>query len=101
MTQHGSWWYGLSPCPVQPAQGVGWAYMDDRSTAAKSKSHDEAEEEFEIILKYTEEFDRASGLVENMSKRQKWTRAGKERVEHLGINAAPANPSQAVVLCDG
>jgi len=36
-----------------------------------------------------------------MSKRQKWTRAGKERVEHLGINAAPADPSQPVVLRDG
>jgi len=33
--------------PWQPAQGVGWAFMDDRSTAAKSKSHDEAEMEFE------------------------------------------------------
>ena len=48
------------------------------------KSHDEAEEDFENILKFSEEFDRASRLVENMSKRQKWTGAGKERVENLG-----------------
>ena len=67
--------------PWQPAQGVGWAFMDDRSTAAKSKSDDEAEKEFENILKYTEEFDRASGLVERAS-----VRSGpelEERVEHL------------------
>ena len=41
------------------------------------------------------------GLGENMGKRQKWTRAGKERVEHLGITAPPADPSQPVVLRDG
>ena len=79
--------------PWQPAQGGSWALMDDRSTAAKAKSPDEAEK-----VKYPEEFDRASGLVENMSKRQKWTIAGKERVEQLGVNAAPADTSQPVVL---
>ena len=78
----------------QPVQGDSWAFMDDRSTAAKAKQHDEAEKEFENILKYTEEFDQASGLAENMGKRQKSTKNGRERVEHLGINAAPADPSQ-------
>ena len=35
----------------QPAQGESWAFMDDRSIAAKAKQHDEAEKEFENILK--------------------------------------------------
>ena len=52
-----AWSQSLSP---QPAQGASWAFMDDRSTAAKSRSHDEAEIVFENILKCMEESDGAS-----------------------------------------
>ena len=67
-----------------------WLFLDDRSVAARPPN---AVQAVQRALNYTQAFDAAAGLQENISKHQLWTRQEPKLVEHLGLLVIPTDPS--------
>ena len=80
--------------PWRPEPALGWAFMEDRSLGAKGER---ASEDLLASLAATQAFDNDVGFVESASKRQEWDAQGMQRVEHLGLTAVPADPSQPIL----
>jgi hypothetical protein len=72
--------------------------MDDRSIKAQKPN---AEAKLDAALQATLTYDTAIGYVENAKKRQRWSRRGNERIEHLGVTCVPSQASEAILTRGG
>ena len=79
-------------CPL----ALHWLYMDDRTLATHEQGAD-AGQQLDTALEYTTRFDKAVGVEENASKRQRWGPGQIARIEHLGLSVCPAAPSKAIM----
>eukprot|EP00959_Pyramimonas_sp_CCMP1952_P067798 1414892-Pyramimonas_sp.AAC.1 len=69
--------------------------MDDRSLVCKS------DQQLIDDITTTDRFDAETGAVENRSKRQEWRRGEFRRIEHIGVEAAPDDPTASVTPAGG
>ena len=69
--------------------------MDDRSLVASSQATLDAD------IATTDVFDDKTGSEENVGKRQLWRRGDKKKIEHLGIEATPDDPTVPILPAAG
>ena len=79
--------------PWKPPRASPWAFMDDQSLNARGAS---SSTDLAAATEYTEKFDKATGAVENASKRQYWSKETEHRVEHLGLTVIPGQPDAPI-----
>ncbi|CAK0791040.1 unnamed protein product, partial [Prorocentrum cordatum] len=95
MPQGDSCALGAMTAPLCPGtQSPPWIGRDDRSLGAKGER---ASADLRAGLEATQAFDSDVGFVENAATRQEWGAPGKQRVEHFGLTAVPADPSQPIL----